>query len=252
MDKTKMPETMAPSRKILGPRLPGVDCPLNLLPKLAMHPLETYLTEIATLRGATKETSGYPALANLLNEAGHALKPKVKCVIHPKNQGAGIPDGGLFTPEQLKKQDEAETFGDLTPARGVIEVKSVGEDIADFADSEQVGKYLARYGQVLLTNYREFLLLKRSGGKTQKLEGFQLAKSEKEFWPVTAQPRKAAAELGERLLEYLKRVMLHNAPLNNPKDVAFFLASYARDARARVEIAGDSMPCAPRWRKRSA
>jgi hypothetical protein len=24
-----------------------------------MHPLETYLAEIATLRGATKETSGY-------------------------------------------------------------------------------------------------------------------------------------------------------------------------------------------------
>ena len=204
-----------------------------------MHPLEIYLTEIATLRGATKETSGYPALANLLNAIGHTLKPKVKCVIHPKNQGAGIPDGGLFTPDQLKKYDETEDFGDLVPARGVIETKSAGEDIASFADSEQVGKYLARYGQVLLTNYREFLLLKRVGGKTQKLEGFQLAKSEKEFWPVAAQPRKAATELGERLTEYLKRVMLHNAPLNNPKDVAFFLASYARDARSRVEATKD-------------
>lgn len=204
-----------------------------------MHPLETYLADIGTLRGATKETSGYPALANLLNEAGHALKPKVKCVIHPKNAGAGIPDGGLFTPDQLKKYDDAEDFGELIPARGVIEVKSAGEDIADFADSEQVEKYLARYGQVLLTNYREFLLLKRIGGKTHKLEGFAFAKTEKEFWAVAAQPRKAAAELGERLLEYLKRVMLHNAPLNNPKDVAFFLASYARDARARVEIAGN-------------
>ncbi len=29
------------------------------------------------------------------------------------------------------------------------------------------------------------------------------------------------------------------APLNNPRDVAFFLASYARDARARVEHAGE-------------
>ena len=106
-----------------------------------MHPLETYLTEIASLRGATKETSGYPALSNLLNDAGHTLKPKVKCIIHPKNSGAGIPDGGLFTPDQLKKHDEAEDFGDLIPARGVIEVKSVGEEIADFADSEQVEKY---------------------------------------------------------------------------------------------------------------
>jgi hypothetical protein len=111
-----------------------------------MHPLETYLAEISTLRGATKETSGYPALANLLNTAGHTLKPKVKCIIHPKNSGAGIPDGGLFTPEQLKKHDEDGIFGELIPARGVIEVKSVGEAIADFADSEQVEKYLEHYG----------------------------------------------------------------------------------------------------------
>ncbi|HAO78604.1 MAG TPA: DNA methyltransferase, partial [Verrucomicrobia subdivision 3 bacterium] len=204
-----------------------------------MHPLETYLTEIATLRGATKETSGYGVLQNLLNAAGHPLKPKVKCIIHPKNTGAGIPDGGLFLPEQLKQHDEAENFGELIPARGVIEVKSVGEDIADFAESPQVEKYLGRYGQVLLTNYREFLLLKRIGGKTQKLEGFQLAPDEKSFWLAAAHPRKTADALGERCAEYLKRVMLHNAPLNNPKDVAFFLASYARDARARVENAGD-------------
>jgi len=204
-----------------------------------MHPLETYLSEIATLRGATKETSGYGVLQNLLNAAGHTLKPKVKCIIHPKNTGAGIPDGGLFLPEQLKQHDEAENFGELIPARGVIEVKSVGEDIADFAESPQVEKYLGRYGQVLLTNYREFLLLKRIGGKTQKLEGFQLAADEKSFWLAAAHPRKTADALGERLTEYLKRVMLHNAPLNNPKDVAFFLASYARDARARVENAGD-------------
>lgn len=206
---------------------------------MAMHPLETYLSEIGTLRGATKETSGYPALANLLNTVGHTLKPKVRCIIHPKNSGAGIPDGGLFTPDQLKQHDEGEVFGELIPARGVIEVKSVGEDIADFADSKQVEKYLEHYGQVLLTNYREFLLLKRIDGKPHQLEGIQLASDEKSFWLVAAQPRKSADALGERLAEYLKRVMLHNAPLNNPRDVAFFLASYARDARARVETAGD-------------
>ncbi len=204
-----------------------------------MHPLETYLAEIATLRGATKETSGYGVLQNLLNAVGHALKPKVKCIIHPKNSGAGIPDGGLFTPDQLKHHDEGEAFGELVPARGVIEVKSVGEDIAAFAESEQVEKYLAHYGQALLTNYREFLLLKRIGGKTHQLESFQLAPDEKAFWLAAAHPRKTTDALGERAAEYLKRVMLHAAPLNNPKDVAFFLASYARDARARVEGAGN-------------
>ena len=204
-----------------------------------MHPLEVYLTDIAALRGATKETSGYPVLANLLGTVGATLKPKVRCIIHPKNSGAGIPDGGLFTPEQLKKTDEEESFVGQKPARGVIEVKSTHEEISAIAETQQVRDYLEHYGQVLLTNYREFLLLKRAGSGVQKLEGFQLANSEKDFWIATAQPRKTATELGERLTEYLKRVLLHNAPLNNPKDVAFFLASYARDARVRVEVARD-------------
>lgn len=205
-----------------------------------MHPLESYLTEISALRGATKETSGYPALANLLNAVGHTLKPKVRCIIHPRNSGAGIPDGGLFTPDQLKQYDEADTFGELLPARGAIEVKPAGDDLDTIATTPQVKDYVAHYGQVLLTNYRDFLLLKRAaGGKILKLESFHLAAAEKEFWLATAHPRKAASALGERLSEYLKRVMLHNAPLNNPKDVAFFLASYARDARVRVEAAKD-------------
>jgi hypothetical protein len=205
-----------------------------------MHPLETYLSEIAALRGATKETSGYPALANLLNAAGHTLKPKVRCIIHPKNSGAGIPDGGLFTPDQLKNRNEEESFIDQKPSRGVIEVKSARDEIADIAETPQVKEYLAHYGLVLLTNYRSFLLLKRGeNGKPIPLESFQLAPDEKSFWVVAAQPRKAAGELGERFLEYLKRVMLQAAPLNNPKDVAFFLASYARDARSRVEGAGN-------------
>ena len=44
---------------------------------------------------------------------------------------------------------------------------------------------------------------------------------------------------GERFEEYLKRVMLYAAPIVTPKDVAWFLASYARDAKIRVEEAGD-------------
>ena len=114
-----------------------------------MHPLETYLAEIATLRGATKETSGYPALANLLNAVGHTLKPKVRCIIHPKNSGAGIPDGGLFIARPVEKPDEEASFIDQKPARGVIEVKSTGDEIADIAETEQVKEYLEHYGLVL-------------------------------------------------------------------------------------------------------
>jgi len=208
-----------------------------------MNPLETYLTELREIHdsgAATAETSGYPALANLLNAVGHSLKPKVRCIIQLKNRGVGLPDGGLFTPDQLKHPDEQAPLLGLAPARGVIEVKSAAEELSAIAPSEQVREYVSGYGQVLLTNYRDFLLLKRGPGSApQSLESFRLAESVAAFWAAAAHPRKTADTLGERFSEYLKRVLLHAAPLNNPRDVAFFLASYARDARARVEHAGD-------------
>jgi len=208
------------------------------------NPLETYLAELRAMRssgGVVKETSGYGALANLFNVVGHTLKPKVHCFIHVRNSGAGLPDGGLFTPDQLKNTDEeAPLHGIPLPSRGVIEVKGTDAEIEATADTKQVRDYVKHYGQVLVTNYRSFLLLKRGdNGDPLRLESFQLAPDERSFWVAAAQPRKTAGEIGERFIEYLKRVLLHAAPLNNPKDVAFFLASYARDARARVESAGD-------------
>jgi hypothetical protein len=83
-----------------------------------------------------KETSGYGALANLLNAIGHTLKPKVRCFIHVKNSGAGLPDGGLFTPDQLKNtDDEAPLLGIPLPSRGVIEVKATSAEVDDVADT---------------------------------------------------------------------------------------------------------------------
>lgn len=62
--------------------------------------LEDYLTELGQIRAtgaAVEETSlFYPALINLFNSVGRALKPKVRCHLNPRNQCAGIPDGGLY------------------------------------------------------------------------------------------------------------------------------------------------------------
>ena len=49
------------------------------------------------------ETSYYSALSNLLNTTGATLKPKVACVINPRSLGAGIPDGGFYTVDHLRK-----------------------------------------------------------------------------------------------------------------------------------------------------
>lgn len=202
-----------------------------------MSPLETYLREMAEIRGpGVPETSFYPPFRNLLNAVGDTLKPKVRCIINLKNKGAGIPDGGLFTADLLKKNTNVEPLDGLPPDRGAIEVKPVNDDAWLTADSEQVSKYWAKYGHVLVTNYRDFVMVGRDArGKPVKLETYRLAGSAAAFWSSAATPRKTADLHSERFLEYLKRVMLHAAPISAPEDVAWFLASYARDARIRIE-----------------
>jgi hypothetical protein len=208
--------------------------------------IERYLTDMGEIRRSranVAETSFYPALERLLSDIGKNLSPKVRCVINLANRGAGLPDGGLFSAEQFRRKTRDEDakenpFLVQNPSRGVIEAKPPAEDVRRVAGTEQVEKYWKRYGMVLVTNFRAFVLVGQGPtGKPCVLESFTLAESESEFWQLTAHPRSAAEEHGERMLEYLKRVLLLNAPLAAPQDVAGILASYAHDARLRIEKA---------------
>ncbi len=207
-----------------------------------MSALETYLRELAAVRPvAVKETSYYPALSNLFNEIGRGLKPRVRCVIHPSSSGAGLPDGGFFTPDQLRGASDADLIVKVPPSRGVIEAKGTGDNADTIARSPQVAKYLERYGQVLVTTLRDFVLVgKDANGKAAILERYSLAPNEAAFWSAAAHAHETAEAQSERFAEYVKRVMLHAAPLTRPQDVAWFLASYARDARARLN--GTDLP----------
>lgn len=213
--------------------------------------LEDYfrsLLEIRSTGAATKETSYYSALSNLMNEVGKELKPKVRCILQLANKGAGNPDGGLFTPEQFQKGAGAQPLAGQVPSRGVIEVKGTGDDAWVTADGKQVSKYWGQYHQVLVTNYRDFVLVGQDiNGKPVKLETYRLAESEAAFWAKAAHPRAFALEHEMSFIEYLRRVMLHAAPVTSPKDVAWFLSSYARTARARVE--GIDIPAMANIRK---
>jgi hypothetical protein len=55
---------------------------------------------------------------------------------------------------------------------------------------------------------------------------------------MAATPRKSADHIGRAFGEYLKRALTQSVALREPKDVAWFIASYARDALNRVEDAG--------------
>ena len=203
--------------------------------------VETYFADLERLRasgGATGERSSYGPLANLLNAVGAALKPKVFCVGEPADQGAGHPDFGLYSAKQAQR---GRPRRGQTPERGVVEVKSVDDDAWLTAQSDQVSRYWQRYGLVLVTNTRDFVLVgKDATGRLEKLETFRLADSAEDFHRKLEKPRAFARDAGARLGEYLGRALSHQAALAEPRDLAWLLASYARDGLARVEAAGDA------------
>jgi hypothetical protein len=148
---------------------------------MADNPLETYLGKVSDIRrtgSAVPETSYYGPLAALLDAVGATLKPKVRCIVNPSH-GSGIPDIGLFTPDQFQKASAAEPLPGTKPSRGVVEAKSTNDDVIVTADSAQVSKYWKAYRQVLVTNFRDFLLVGAdSEGKPVKLEHYRLAPDE--------------------------------------------------------------------------
>ena len=127
------------------------------------------------------------------------------------------------------------------PERGVVEVKPFSESVHSVADSEQVSKYWGLYRLVLVTNYREFVLLGEDEHRNPiKLESFQLAASADEFEKELQHPRSFTNKVGLALVEYLSRVLSQRAMLPEPRDLARLMASYARDGLARVDAAGDA------------
>ncbi|MGC1676734.1 MAG: N-6 DNA methylase, partial [Candidatus Binataceae bacterium] len=205
-----------------------------------MDPIETYLAKLRDIHSTgagTPETAYYPALEGLFEEIGRKLKPRVTCVMGLKQQGAGLPDGGLFTADQLRNAGGDPPISTI-PARGAIEVKPAAASLKTIARSEQVRRYLSRYQQVLVTNLREFVLVARGeNAEPLELEGYQISPGHDSdgFWSNVAAHPRAAAELdNEGLADFIRRVMLHAASLAAPKDVAWFLASYAREALRRI------------------
>ena len=211
-------------------------------PKLTTT-VEHYLADLQRIRAsgsATGERSSYGPLANLLNAIGRALKPKVFCVGELADQGAGHPDFGLYATKQVQR---GQPRAGQVPERGVVEVKSADDDAWVTAEGGQVSRYWNRYGLVLVTNTRDFVLVGEDAeGRPATLETFRLAESAEEFQLRLEKPGAFAREVGAGLGEYLCRALSQRAALSGPRDLAWLLASYARDGLARVEAAGDAPP----------
>ena len=159
--------------------------------------VEEYFSDLRRIRasgGATGERSYYPALTNLLNAVGGALRPQVFCVSELAEQGAGHPDLGLYARKQVQKGQPKKG---QVPERGVVEVKPAGDDAWLTAESDQVSRYWGRYRLVLVTNTRDFVLVGEDAqGNPVKLETFRLAESERDFETKLERPRAFARKIG--------------------------------------------------------
>lgn len=212
------------------------------LPETSRELLDAYLARMREIRAtgaATHETSYYSALETLLNGIGRQLRPRVIANGQIRNQGAGHPDFGLYSQTQCRGGEPAPGTG-ATPERGVVEVKGLVEETWFAAETSQVSQYWQHYGLVLVSNYRAFLLIGRNAeGQAERLEGFTLAESDAAFWNLCHASPDALDPLAEALHDYLRRALSFLAPLTRASDLAWLLASYARDALRRIEVSAD-------------
>jgi hypothetical protein len=82
---------------------------------------------------------------------------------------------GCSPPDQMAGGTDEAANGQ-PPNRGVIQCKTPKDDVIAIADTAQVSDYWNRYNKVLVTNYREFLLLGRDeGGNPVTHEYYRLA-----------------------------------------------------------------------------
>ncbi|MGA8030512.1 MAG: type ISP restriction/modification enzyme [Bryobacteraceae bacterium] len=202
------------------------------MPRTIPNPVERYLIAMRTAHSLgthTAETTFYTPFANLLNTIGERIRPKVHFQAHPGTHGAGLADGGLFP---LSRSTQREPLPGQLPERGAVEIKPPGTSLPTLAQSAQVRRYLETYGLCLITNYHQLQLLELLNGQPHLLESYELTATADDLWHLPL--GNLAAQHQETLADFLLRVMTRKVPLEKPKDVAWLLASYAREARARA------------------
>lgn len=182
-------------------------------------------------RESTDELTHHPALKALLEQIGGTLSPSFLCLSEAKARGeTRRPDFLLL--------ENGQPEGDL-PRYGAVEAKPHAYDISnpfEGGHSEQMHGYLDRYTLLTVCNFREFRLYERSdSGQPRLLEGLEIAGSKEAFIETAEHPKRAARLHGASIWEFLKRAMQYKSRIARPDDVAWFLASYAREALAKIK-----------------
>jgi hypothetical protein len=216
-----------------------------------MDAFDTYLRELARIDGldsSTDELSFYTALDNFLSAVGEELDPSVTAVMQLSDQGSGMPDGGLFLERNLDVHDLDDELDGHVPECGAIEVKGADADIESIVDSDQIQRYASAYRRVLVTNLHTFAYVTGEEGGTKILETVSFADGLESLREATEHPGETADAHGERVAERLRRFMKNTVPIREPEELAWFLASYAREGRQRLEEADSiTLPHVKTW-----
>jgi len=210
-------------------------------------PVEAYFTQLRDIHSAgagVAEISYYGPLAALFDAVGTHLKPKVHALMQLRNTGSGNPDGGLFTASQLKGWETGtDPLQGQLPTRGAIEVKGTSDDAFVTAASEQVARYVDRYGLVLVTNLRDFVLVGRAADGTgvRELESCRLATSEAAFWARVATPRPGRRAASTGMPDPLPDHARHG-----------WIGTPAPCSRVRTDHTSSEKGCARTWKRSRA
>ncbi|MGA2150214.1 MAG: type ISP restriction/modification enzyme, partial [Bryobacteraceae bacterium] len=197
-----------------------------------------YGDEVAALSAShsTTEPSYYPAIKTLLSKMlGHETLPfEVRASTSESRAGGGhdMPDMALY-----------DGHGDYLVVAG--EVKLPSDDIKDIAFSEerndQIGRYLAQTGVVLVSNVRGFGLLtaRRDAPRTAKrvAPAQRVLEHVVELWPSQSameQRRPIPAESIEELYLLVETAVTRYAPIAEPESLAKILARQAKRAKAQL------------------
>jgi hypothetical protein len=188
------------------------------------QPVLAYLQALQAVSGtgkATEEQSYKSKLEILLCALGKDFDPELFATMELKQEGAGQPDLGIFE----KKSNNL---------RLVVEVKGTRDNIHDTANGAQVSKYWNRYGFVLVTNFREFVLVARDGETGPPLieARYQITSTSDAFWRT--KPELLAQEHEQGLTDFLKGIFARPSPITKPRDLAADLARHAREAKRRL------------------
>jgi hypothetical protein len=206
----------------------------SIVPSPSENAVREYITAMRAARATgafTAETTFYTPVQNLINAVGATLKPRVLFVAHPSTTASRkLPDGGLFA---IPSRRQSDPLPGQRPERGVVEIKPPGESLAALASTQQVLDYLRDFGLCLITNYHQFQLLDLVNGQPHVLESYTLTATAEALWSESISNLIGHHKV--TLPDFLARALTRRIPLEKPKDLAWLLASYAREARARAE-----------------